>query len=444
MNVTETKSEGLSREFRVSIPKGELAAKLNDKITEIQPKMNLKGFRPGKVPAAHIKKMYGKSIMGDIVNDLVNESSTKALEEKSLRPASRPSIHLDVAADKVVAGEADLDYHMHVEVMPDFEPTDVSALTIERLVAEPTEEEINESLQRLAENNKSYATKEGKAEKDDQVVIDFVGSIDGVKFDGGAAEDMPLVIGSGRFIPGFEDQLIGAAAGDEVNVNVTFPEEYQVENLKGKPALFEVKVKEVKAPKETVADDEFAKSLGLESLDALKGALKNQLSGDLNFATRQQVKRVLLDALDERHSFDLPPLMVKAEFEQIWNQFEQEKKADRLSEEDKGKTDEELKAEYQKIAERRVRLGLVLAEVGRRAGVQVTNEELSQVLRQEAQRYPGQERQVIDFYRQNPGALSQLQAPVYEEKVVDYILSKATVNDKTVTREELMKEVGDE
>lgn len=444
MNVTETKSEGLSREFRVTIPKGELAAKLNDKITEMQPKMNLKGFRPGKVPAAHIKKMYGKSIMGDIVNDLVNESSTKALEEKSLRAASRPSIHLDVAADAVVSGEADLDYHMHVEVMPEFEPADISAISIERMVAEPTEEEINDALKRVADSNKSYATKEGKAEKDDQVVIDFVGSIDGVKFDGGSAEDMPLVIGSGRFIPGFEDQLIGAAAGDEVNVNVTFPEEYQVETLKGKPALFEVKVKEVKAPKETEIGDEFAKTLGLEDLEALKGALKNQLSGDLNFATRQQVKRVLLDALDERHSFDLPPLMVKAEFDQIWAQFEQEKKAGRLSEEDKEKSDEDLKAEYQKIAERRVRLGLVLAEIGRRASVQVTNEELSQVLRQEASRYPGQERQVIDFYRQNPGALSQLQAPVYEEKVVDYILSKATVTDKTVTREELMKEVGDE
>ena len=444
MNVTETKSEGLSREFRVSIPKGELAAKLNDKITEMQPKMNLKGFRPGKVPAAHIKKMYGKSIMGDIVNDLVNESSSKALEEKSLRAASRPSIHLDVAADAVVAGEADLDYHMHVEVMPEFEPTDVSSISIERMVAEPTEDEINDSLKRIAENNKSYATKEGKAEKDDQVVIDFVGSIDGEKFDGGAAEDMPLVIGSGRFIPGFEDQLIGVSAGDEVNVNVTFPEEYQVETLKGKPALFEVKVKEVKGPKETELNDEFAKTLGLEDLEALKGALKNQLSGDLNFATRQQVKRVLLDALDERHAFDLPPLMVKAEFDQIWAQFEQEKTAGRLSEEDKDKSDEDLKAEYQKIADRRVRLGLVLAEIGRRAGVQVTNEELSQVLRQEASRYPGQERQVIDFYRQNPGALSQLQAPVYEEKVVDYILSKATVTDKSVTREELMKEVGDE
>jgi trigger factor len=444
MNVTETKSEGLSREFRVTIPKGELVAKLNDKIKEMAPKVNLKGFRPGKVPPAHIKKMYGKSMMGDIVNDLVNESSTKALEEKSLRPASRPSIHLDVAADKVVAGEADLDYHMHVEVMPDFEPTDVSAISLERRVAEPSDDEINDSLKRIADNNKTYEAKDGAAEKDDAVVIDFVGSIDGEKFDGGAAEGHTLVIGSGRFIPGFEEQLIGAKAGDDVNVNVSFPDDYGVDTLKGKAALFEVKVHEVKAPKDSEINEEFAKSLGLENLDALRNAVKGQLSGDLNFATRQQVKRVLLDALDERHSFDLPPQMVKAEFDQIWAQFEQEKNAGRLSEEDKGKSDEDLKTEYQQIAARRVRLGLVLAEIGRRAGVQVTNEEMSQVLRQEASRYPGQEKQVVEFYRKNPGALSQLQAPIYEEKVVDYILSKATVTDKSVSREELMKEIGDE
>jgi trigger factor len=444
MNVTETKSEGLSREFRVTVPKGELAAKLNDKIKEMAPKVNLKGFRPGKVPPAHIKKMYGKSMMGDIVNDIVNETSTKALEEKSLRPASRPSIHLDVAADKVVAGEADLDYHMHVEVMPEFEPTDVSAITLERMVAEPTEDEIAENLKRIADGNKAYDAKEGAAEKDDAVVIDFTGSIDGEKFDGGSAEGHTLVIGSGRFIPGFEEQLIGAKAGDDVNVNVNFPEDYGVETLKGKAALFEVKVHEVKAPKDVEINDEFAKTLGLESLDALKNAVKGQLSGDLNFATRQQVKRILLDALDERHSFDLPPLMVKAEFDQIWAQFEQERTAGRLSEEDKGKPDEELRAEYQKIAERRVRLGLVLAEIGRRADVQITNDELMNALRQEASRYPGQEKQVIEFYRQNPNALAQLRAPIYEEKVVDYILGKATVTDKTVTREELMKEIGDE
>lgn len=444
MNVTETKSEGLSREFRVSIPKGELAAKLNAKISEMAPKVNLKGFRPGKVPPAHIKKMFGKSIMADIVNDVVQESSDKALADKSLRPASRPSIKLDTDQEKLIAGEADLDYSMALEVMPEFEPTDITTISLERMVAEVTEDEINDALKRLADNNKSYETKEGKAETGDAVVIDFVGSINGERFDGGSAEGHTLVIGSGRFIPGFEDQLIGAAAGDDVKVNVTFPEDYQVDTLKGKPALFEVKVHEVKAPKAVEIDDAFAKTLGLESLDSLKDAIKSQIAGELSFATRQQVKRVLLDALDERHSFDLPPLMVKAEFDQIWSQFEAEKSAGRLSEEDKGKSDDELKAEYRKIAERRVRLGLVLAEIGRRADVQITNEEVVRALRQEASRYPGQERQVIDFYTKNQAAMAQLRAPIYEEKVVDYILEKATVTDRTVTREELMKEIGDE
>lgn len=444
MNVTETKSEGLSREFRVTIPKGELAAKFNDKINELQPKVSLKGFRPGKVPTAHIKKMYGKSIMADIVNDVVQETSDKALADKSLRPASRPSIKLESDQDKLIAGEADLDYQMNLEIMPEFEPADVTAISVERLVAEPTEEEINNALKTIADNNKSYEAKEGKAETGDAVVIDFVGSIDGEKFDGGSAEGQTLVIGSGRFIPGFEEQLIGAAAGDDVKVNVTFPETYQVDTLAGKPALFEVKVQEVKAPKDAVIDDEFAKTLGLDSLDALKDAVKKELSGELEFATRQQVKRVLLDALDEKHSFDLPPMMVEAEFNQIWSQFEAEKKAGRLSEEDKAKSDEDLRAEYRKIAERRVRLGLVLAEVGRRADVQITNDEVVRALRQEASRFPGQEKQVIEFYTKNQGAMAQLRAPIYEEKVVDYILTQATVTDKPVTREELMKAVGDE
>jgi trigger factor len=444
MNVTETKSEGLSREFRVSIPKGELADKLSAKINEMQPKMNMKGFRPGKVPTAHIKKMYGKSIMADLVNDLVQETSDKALAEKALRPASRPSIRLDSDQEKLINGEADLDYQLSLEIMPEFEPTDVSALSLERMVAEVPEEEIQESLKRIADSNKAYETKEGKAETGDAVVIDFVGSIDGEKFEGGAAEGHTLVIGSGRFIPGFEDQLVGASAGDDVKVNVTFPEDYQVDTLKGKAALFEVKVHEVKSPKDVEINDEFAKTLGLENLDSLKDAVKAQISGELGFATRQQVKRVLLDALDERHSFDLPPLMVDAEFNQIWSQFEAEKNADRLSEEDKNKSDEELRAEYRKIAERRVRLGLVLAEIGRRADVQITNDELVRALRQEASRYPGQEKQVIEFYTKNQGAMAQLRAPIYEEKVVDYILEKATVTDKTVTREELMKEIGDE
>ncbi len=444
MNVTETKSEGLSREYRVSIPKDELAAKLSAKIKEIQPKVQLKGFRPGKVPPAHIRKMFGKSLMGEIVEAAVQETSTRALEEKALRAASRPSIQLDAPADKVVAGEADLDYRMSLEIMPEFEPADVTGIALERMVAEPTEDEINDALKRIAENNKAYDAKDGPAEKDDAVLIDFVGSVDGEKFEGGAAEGHTLVIGSGRFIPGFEDQLIGVKAGDAKDINVTFPEDYAVETLKGKAAVFAVKVHEVKAPRTPEIDEEFAKTLGLDTLDALNNAVKTQLSGDLNFATRQQVKRVLLDALDERHSFELPPMMVKAEFDQIWAQFEQERNAGRLSDEDKNKSDEELKTEYHKIAERRVRLGLVLAEIGRRADVQITNEELGAALRQEAGRYPGQEKQVIEFYRNNPGALAQLRAPIYEEKVVDHILAKANITDKKVTREELMKEVGEE
>ncbi len=444
MNVTETKSEGLSREFRVSIPKGDLAAKFAEKINELQPKVNLKGFRPGKVPTAHIKKMYGKSIMADIVNDVVQETSDKALAEKALRPASRPSIKLDGDQDKLISGEADLDYSMALEIMPEFEPADVSEISIERMVAAPTEEELQTALKGIADNNKSYEKKDGAAETGDAVVIDFVGSIDGEKFEGGAAEGQTLVIGSGRFIPGFEEQLAGASAGDDVNVNVNFPESYQVPTLAGKAALFEVKVHEVKAPKDAEINDEFAKTLGLEDLNALREAVTKQLSGELEFATRQQVKRVLLDALDERHSFDLPPLMVEAEFNQIWGQFEAEKKAGRLSDEDKAKSDDELKAEYRKIAERRVRLGLVLAEVGRRADVQITNDEIVRALRQEASRYPGQEKQVIEFYTKNQGAMAQLRAPIYEEKVVDYILTKATVTDKSVTREELMKVIGDD
>ncbi len=446
MNVTETKSEGLSREFRVSVPKGELAAKLSAKLEEIRPQVQLKGFRPGKVPAAHIRKMYGKSIMADIVNDVVQETSDKALADKALRPATRPSIKLDSDQEKLIAGEADLDYSMVLEIMPEFEPADVSAISVERKVAEPTDEEITEALGRITEGNRSFEAREdgAAAEKGDAVVIDFVGKIDGEAFDGGSGEATTLVLGDGRFIPGFEDQLIGAKTGDEVNVEVSFPEDYPVDTLKGKPAVFETVVKEVKAPKTPEANDEFAKSLGFEGLNALRDAVKGQLDGELKAASRQQVKRVLLDALDERHSFDLPQLMVDAEFNQIWAQLEQEKTAGRLSEEDKGKSDEELRAEYRKIAERRVRLGLVLAEIGRRADVQITNEEVIGALRQEASRYPGQERQVIEFYQKNQAALAQLRAPIYEEKVVDHILGLAQVTETKVTREELMKEISDE
>lgn len=442
MNVTETKSQGLLREYRVSVPAAELAAKLTARIDEIRPKMQVKGFRPGKVPTAHIRKMYGRSLMGEILETVVQETSQKAISDNSLRPAAQPTIHLETPADKVVAGEADLEYHMHLEVMPEFEPADVSELSLERLVAQPTEAEIDEALGRIADSNKRYDAREdgAQAQSGDAVTIDFVGRIDGEAFDGGSAEGQTIVLGDGRFIPGFEDQLIGAKSGEQRLVDVAFPEDYPVETLKGKPAQFDVTVREVKAPSAPVMDDEFAKQLGLADMSALREAVKEQLAGELSQTARQIIKRRLLDALDERHAFELPPGMVEAEFGQIWSQYEQERDAGNLSEEEKAKPEEDAKADYRKIAERRVRLGLVLAEIGRRAEVEVPNEELSQALRREAMRYPGQEQQVIAFFRENPAALAQLRAPIYEEKVVDYILARAKVTETPVSREVLTTE----
>ncbi|MAI92075.1 trigger factor [Ponticaulis sp.] len=442
MEVTETKSEGLSRAFTITIPAGELSEKLDTKIEEIRPQMRLKGFRPGKVPASHVKRMYGKSIMSDIIQEVVTSSSQSALDERELRPAQQPSITPEGDIEKVAAGDADLVYSMEVEIMPEFETSDVSELSLDRPVAEVADEQVDEALQKLAENNNKYeARRKGSKAKDgDAVVIDFVGKIDGEAFDGGSAEGQTIVLGQGRFIPGFEEQLVGVKVDDETELNVTFPEDYPSEDLKGKEAVFEVKVHEVNEPKAPEIDDDFAKNFGLEDLEALKAVIREQIEAEHNGMSRNKVKRALLDKLDEEYSFDLPPGMVEAEFNQIWAQFEREKEAGNLDDEDKDKSDDELKTEYRSIAERRVRLGLVLAEIGRKANIQVTEEEVARALNQEASRYPGQERQIIEFYQKQPGALAQIRAPIYEEKVVDHILDLAKVTDVTVSREELEKE----
>ena len=443
MDVTEVKSEGLSRSFSVRIPASDLNEKLNAKIEEIRPQMQLKGFRPGKVPAGHVKRMYGKSIMGDIIQELVGTTSQEALDSRELRPAQQPDIKFDGDIEKVAAGSEDLVYTMDVEIMPDFEPADVSALELDRPKAPVSDEQVDEMLGKLAEQNKQYEPrgKTAKAKDGDAVVIDFVGKIDGVAFEGGSAEAQTIVLGEGRFIPGFEEQLVGVKTGEEKELNVTFPEDYPSEELKGKDAVFEVKVNDVRAPKAADVNDDFAKNFGLEDLEALKTVMREQIEAEHNSMSRAKVKRALLDKLDELHSFDLPPGMVEAEFQQIWTQFEREKEADRLDEDDKNKTDDELKDEYRKISERRVRLGLVLAEIGRKADIQVTEEEVARVLNQEASRYPGSERQVIEFYQKTPGAMAQLRAPIYEEKVVDYILERAKVTDVETTREELEAEI---
>jgi len=441
MESVETK-DGLSRTYKVSVAKADLQKRFDERIEEIRPQMNLKGFRPGKVPASHVKKMFGKDIMGEVVQALVQETSQKTIEDADVRPAGQPEMKMESDMEKVLSGDEDLAYEMSVDVMPDFEPADVTKLTIKKPVAEINDDEIDARLTQIAEANPKYdkRAKTAKARKDDAVVIDFLGKLDGEPFEGGAAEEHTLVLGSNSFIPGFEDQLIGVKAGDEKDVEVTFPEQYQAEHLAGKAAVFEVKVHEVRAPKTPDLDDEFATGLGLESLEKLKELVSEQIKNEFDGASRAKAKRNLLDVLDDKHDFDLPPKMVEQEFAQIWQQVQAEMDAGRVPDEDKDKSEDELKDEYRKIADRRVRLGLVLAEIGRVADIQIDEQEVQQALIREARNFPGQERQVIEFFQKDPNAMAQLRAPIYEDKVVDHILETAKIKEETVSKEDLLKE----
>ena len=439
MQVTVTSTDGLKREMTVAVPAKDLEASVGAKLEELKNTIRLKGFRPGKVPLAHIKKTYGKQVMSEVINDTVGTSSQKALEEQSLRPALQPKIDLEGEIEQVLEGKADLTYKMTFEVIPTIEFTDFAKLEVERLVAEPSDADIDEAMQRLAENQKSFEPKaEGEAAAvGDLLTIDFLGKIDDVAFEGGTAEDAKLEIGSGRFIPGFEDQLTGAKAGDAVAVKVTFPADYGAENLAGKDAVFDVTVKAVETPAAVAIDDEFAKRFGFDELAKLREALTTQIKSDYTRMSRMHMKRSMLDALDAAHSFDLPPSMVEQEFEQIWSQFEQEMKSQNKSAEDLDEPEDDIKAEYRKIAERRVRLGLLLAEVGEKNKIQVAEQELGQALAERARQFPGQEKMVYEFYQKNPNAIAELRAPLFEDKVVDFIAELAKINDKTVTRDEL-------
>ena len=443
MQVVEKTTEGLSRVIAVTIPASELVAKLDAKLKEVAPQMKLKGFRPGKVPTSHVKKTFGRDFMGEIINAELNETSQKALDQIKVRPAAPAEMKLISDMDKVIKGEEDLSYEMELEVMPDFTPVDPKTLKLARPTYEASDADLDEALTELAGQAKNYEDKKGKTAKaaeGDQLTIDFLGKLDGEPFEGGAAEDADLVIGSGRFIPGFEEQLTGAKVGDEKTIEVTFPADYQAANLAGKLATFDVKVKAIKAEAPSVVDEEFAKRIGLESLDKLKELLRTNLNQQYAGAARFKLKRALLDQLDEAHSFDLPPKMVDAEFDGIWQQVEADKAKGDLPPEDAAKSDDDLKAEYRKIAERRVRLGLVLAEIGRANNVGVTEQELNNAIMAEARNYPGQERMVLDFYKQNPNAAAQMRAPIYEEKVVDLIFGQAETTDTPITKEELLKE----
>ncbi|MFC0632353.1 trigger factor [Brevundimonas balnearis] len=443
MQVVEKSNEGLSRVIAVTIPADELNAKLETRLKEVAPQVRLKGFRPGKVPVSHVKKTFGRDLMGEIVNAELNASSQKALDEAKVRPAAPAEMKMVSDLDKVVAGEADLAYEMSLEVMPDFTPVDPKTLKLIRPTYEASDADLDEALKELAGQAKSYEDKGGKAPKaadGDQVVIDFVGKIDGEAFEGGSAEDAAVVIGSNTFIPGFEEQLKGVKVGEEKTLEVTFPENYQAAHLAGKAATFDVKVKAVKVAKDAEINDEFATRLGLESLDKLKDLLRQNLNQQYAGAARFKLKRALLDQLDEKHDFPLPPKMVEAEFEGIWRQVEADKAAGRLPEEDAKKSEKKLKEEYRKIAERRVRLGLVLAEIGRANNVGVSDQELNQAIMAEARNYPGQERAVLDFYRQNPGAAAQMRAPIYEEKVCEMIFGMAEVTETPISKEDLLRD----
>ncbi len=437
MQVTETLNEGLKRGYKVVVSAADIAQKIDVELDEVAKKANLPGFRPGKAPKGVIKKRFGQSVMGDVLQRAVQDTTSQALLERNLKPAMQPKIEVTSFDEG-----KDLEYTVSLEVLPEIVPVDFKTIDLERPKAEPGEAEIAKALDSLAASQRKTQKVEAarEAKLGDTAVIDFEGFMDGEAFPGGKGNDHPLELGSNQFIPGFEAQLVGKKAGDKVDVNVTFPAEYGSEKLAGKAATFKVEIKELREPLPVTIDDEFAKGLGFEDLETVKKVVKDQLSRDYQRAARAKVKRALLDKLSDAHSFEVPPGMLEMEFQQIWGQVEADRKRGVEDPEHKGKTDDQLKDEYKAIALRRVRLGLLLAEVGRANDVQVTQDEVNRALGEQVRRFPGQERQVVEFYRSNPELLAQLRAPIFEEKVVDFILELAKVTDKPVTVEELFKE----
>jgi len=445
MQVTETLSEGLKHEFRVVVPAAELDAKLNERLDALKGQIRINGFRPGKVPVSHLKRLYGRAAMAEVIEATVRDANSQIVGERGFKLAADPKITMpeeEGAIEELIAGKTDLDYKVAVEVVPPIALADFKEIKLTRLVSDVTDAEIDEALARIAEQNKPYLPKAegGKAETNDRVVIAFAGTINGEPFEGGSGEDAPVLIGSNTFIPGFEDQLVGMAAGETRILKVTFPAHYMNEALAGKDAEFTVTAKRIETPGTVTMDDEFAKSLGLESLAKLRDGIKDRLTREHTSMSRQKVKRQLLDALDQMHKFDPPPTLVEEEFDRVWKSVLQELEAERKTFADENTTEEKAKAEYRAIAERRVRLGLVLAEIGEKNNITVSDDELNRAVMEHVRQYPGQEKRVYDYYRQNPQAVAGLRAPIFEEKVVDFLLELAEVTENKVAREELYKE----
>lgn len=442
MEITETSSDGLKRELKVIVAASELEQRLSTRLDELKAKVNMKGFRPGKVPVAHLRKIYGRSVMAEVLEQTISEGTQKAISDRKERPALDPDISVGEDKDiieKVIAGDADLAYTISFEVLPEIEITDLTKLKLEKPVAEVGEKEIDKGLQSVHEDAVTYASKDGKAKKGDQVTLDYSGKIDGKAFDGGTAEDAPVILGRGQFIPGFEEGLTGVKAGDKKTIKCKFPDDYVSKELAGKEAKFDITVKQVAVPELANLDDEFAKKLGHDTLAALRDALETMLKEEYETGSHMKLKRSLLDSLDKTHNFELPGMLVEREFEAVWQQVNAELERAGRNFEDEGTTEEKARKEYQKLAERRVRLGLVLSAIGEKNEIKITDEEVKQALMERARQFPGQEREVFKHYQDNPEELAEIRVPIFESKVVDYILELATVTETKVSAEDLFK-----
>ncbi|MCZ2203743.1 trigger factor [Bartonella sp. A05] len=439
MQVTETLNEGLKREIKIVVPAKDLEEKLNKRLDDAKDKINLKGFRPGKVPSGHLRKMYGKSFMAEILNEIMNDTPRSILADRNERSAMQPQIDIE-EDEKILDGKADLVFSLKYEVLPKFEVKDFKDIEIIREIADVPEQEVEEQIKHILSSTRSYSEKDGSSEEGDRVTIDYVGKIDGVPFDGGADNGAQLILGSKQFIPGFEEQLIGIKAGAEITISVKFPDDYGAQHLAGKDAEFDITVKTVSKPDELKVDDEAAKKLGLESLERLYEVVRGQVESRYGSMTRQKIKRQILDALDADYNFEIPERLLEIEFNNIWAQVNDDLEKAGKKFEDENMTEEQAREEYRVLAQRRVRLGLVLSEIGIQAGVQVSEDELNAAVFEQVRQYPGQEKEIMDFFRRSSEAVAHLRAPIFEEKVIDHLLAQIKVIDKKVTVEELMKE----
>ena len=436
MQVNETSAEGLKREFKVVVPSNDVESSMVARLTEIGNSVSVPGFRPGKVPISLLKKRYGDAVKGEVLERTIQDSWQQALTDKGLRPAAQPKVEIVTFEDGV-----DLEYTLAVELLPEIEPIDFSKIELDRRVVKVTDDEVAKTLERLAESRRVFEAVDGRAaEKGDQVVIDFTGKIDGEEFAGGAMNDFELEIGGAAFLPGFDDEIAGMKGGDNKTVKINVADDHPNDQLRGKEVEFDVSVKEVREPKAAAVDDELAKASGMENLDALKEAVVEQLGREYSQLSRAHLKKELLDKLSEEHSFELPQGIVDAEFDGIWKQVLDAKERDGLDPDDKEKSEEELKVNYREIAERRVRLGLLLAEVGRANNISVTQDDLNRAIHAEASRFPGQEARVLEYFQKDANAMQELQAPIFEDKVVDFVIEMAKINEQEVSVEELMRD----